>query len=224
MREKSLFPDLYLFLGYCCDILMFNMDMAKRLIALALLCMMLFNGVGITPQAYGIIDTKQIGESLIKFYGALTQHRFMLYLILVVYYEKFQRWPSSREEFENYILDIEKNSKAGAGPLKKIFESPLKDVKELEIPRFKSAEEVLLFAPFECTVLENGDLLIEGKINEKLEKALEGGSFSKCYFSIICHAVKEGYTFQPSPKTKSNRDYFNLPGTIKKSLASESTK
>jgi len=200
------------------------MDMAKRLIALSLLCAVLFNGAVITPQAYGIIDTEQIGESLTKFYGALTQHRFMLYLMLVIYYEKFQRWPSSRKEFEDYILDIEKSSKAEAESLKKIFESPPKDAKEPEIPRFKSAKEVLSFAPFECTVLGNGDLLIEGKMNEKLEKAMEGSDFSRCYFSMICHATKEGYTFQPSPNTKSNRDYFNLPGTIKKSLTSESTK
>ncbi len=198
--------------------------MVKRLIAIVLFCVFLLNGADGTPRAYGIIDTEQIGESLTKFYGALTQHRFMLYLMLVVYYEKFQRWPSSRKEFKDYILGLEKNSKTEAETLKKIFESPPKDAKEPEIPRFKSAEEVLSFAPFECTVLENGDLLIEGKMNEKLEKAMEGSSFSKCYFSIMCHATKEGYAFQPSPKTKSNRDYFNLPGTIKKSLTSESTK
>lgn len=173
------------------------------------------------PPAYGLINTDELATSLGTFFGILTQHRFILYLMLVFYYEKFHRWPASRKELEEYLLSAKDMTEDEDASIKKIFRSSDKDAPKPLGQSFKNAEDVLRFAPFECTVLKNGDLLIEGRLDEKLEKAMAGSSLGKCCFSIICHASEEGYTFRASPESKNNRDYFNLPATVKKPAAAQ---
>lgn len=135
---------------------------------------------------YAAGSPNDLGEAIAKVAILPTTSQFLLYTGFSAYYMKFNRWPHDREEFIRALGDKDE-----------------KKAKDL------SSIDELIYYKF--SQLENGDLLIEGGFNEKITAQLTSAGFGKCLFSVIAHKSEEGFSFEPSPKNKDNRDYFTIP-------------
>lgn len=159
----------------------------KVLMAAAVLAGFLMSTIFLPAQPADL--AKEYGSAIAGIYGLMCKQRIALYGACATYYLKFDRWPSSEAELEEYFKGADnKDAHKNAVIL-----------------------DILSEINIDFIQLEDGSVLIEGGYREKNEKAFEKARLGKCRIGVVGHRIKEGFSFLPSEKAINNSNYFNLP-------------
>ncbi|OGW75722.1 MAG: hypothetical protein A2Z72_03385 [Omnitrophica bacterium RBG_13_46_9] len=130
-----------------------------------------------------------LGGAVSKIYALMTKNQIILYTTCAGYYAKFNKWPSSEKELEDYFTNVENEGGEKA----------------------RDILDVLNGMELDFMQLDDGSMLIEGRYKEEVEKEIEKTGLGKFRISVIGRRTQDGFSFLPSDKSKGNRDYFNFP-------------